>query len=298
MGEIGRRLAVVALALGIGVAAVACSSGSGGKGVSLAAAGRGTTTTAEGGTSAAAPNGGATGTSAPAASGAGGNAPTAARTVAPPGPTVRPAATTATTGPKVTTPGPAGPAPAAPGTYTYTLVAGGHSLLTTGTTTMSLTPAATNSVVVTSTGGGAQQWVTNASSTTNLAFTGAGVFLQSETVPAVGTCTFSPPMASPPWPLAVGKTFSGTANCGSATLTLTGSVGRSQLVPVGGVNVSAFLVQSTFTVSGTTLVVNEVDWYAPSLRLPVVSNVRAQGGASGYSVDSNTTYALASSRPA
>jgi hypothetical protein len=76
-----------------------------------------------------------------------------------------------------------------------------------------------------------------------------------------------------------------------------GRVAGTASVTVDGAAVNTFLVQTTLTLSGTTLVVAETDWYAPSLRLPVKTTVIVTGGVTGYSINSNTTYALNSTRP-
>jgi hypothetical protein len=194
-----------------------------------------------------------------------------------------------------------GPAPVATGAYHYKLLAGSYSTLTIGTKSSPLSLADPSILTVSTTGAGMQQWV-NASTTTNLRFTNSGVFLLSETVPLFNTtCTFDAPVASPPWPLAVGKAFSGQATCGqgssASTLTLSGRVTGAASLPLEGAAVSTFLVQTTLTLSGTTLRIGETDWYAPSLRLPVKSTVAVSGGVTGYSIASSTTYTLTSSRP-
>lgn len=301
----GQKLAIIALLVGVSTAAGACSAGSGKKAVSLNTAGgaksgvsSGTTTSpATGGTGET-----VSGAGTPAAPGAG------STTAAPrPGTTAAPrtggTATTTpvvTTGPKATTPVSTGPAPVATGTYSYNLVSG-KSTLTTGTTSTTLAVAPTSTLKVSSASNGTQQWV-NPTTTTMVAFNSAGVFLLSETIPVANTtCVFNPAVASPPWPLVVGKQFSGRATCGSgssaSTLTLEGGkvIGTAS-VPLDGAMVSTFMVQSTLKL-GTSLVVGETDWYSPALRLPVKTTVSVHGSASGYSIDTTTTYILASSRP-
>jgi hypothetical protein len=291
--DVGRRIAVAALAVGVSAATVACSSGSAKKAASLR--------TVSGPSSAAAPGGpagGAADTAAPPTSGMGqpaaGAAPTSAAPAhaggaAPSGGaattvTTRPA----TTGAKPTTPVSTGPAPVAPGVYQYNLVGTGSSALTIGKKTTTTAAAAQSPLTVTTTAG-MQQW-TNSSTTTSLLFNSSGVFLLAETVPLFGTtCTFNSPVASPPWPLAAGKTFSGQATCGqgqaTSTLTLKGSV--------SGSTGSTFVVHTTLTLSGTTLVISEWDTYAPSLGLPRQSTVQVTGGVTGFSINSLSTYALA-----
>ena len=188
-----------------------------------------------------------------------------------------------------------------PGTYRYNLVSG-KSTLTTGTTSTTLAVAPTSTLVVTNAGNGTQQWV-NPTTTTTVAFNSSGVFLLSETIPlASTTCVFSPAVASPPWPLTVGRQFTGRAQCGTGSsasvLTLEGGkvLGTASL-PLDGGMVATYLVQSTLKLAGTDLVVGETDWYSPALRLPVKTAVSVHGSVSGYSIDTTTTYALASSRP-
>ncbi len=296
-----RRLAVAALAIGISAASVACSSGSGGKkSLTLGArTGGGVQAPADSG----APGAGAAGASASASVANGGPPAAGPGTTSAPGgapaPTKPsgPTATTAATVPRPTAPPASGPGPAATGTYHYN--GGGTSVLTTGTTTTPQTVPAQSTLTVTATGPGTEQWV-NSSTTANLVFNGSGVFLTSETVFGT-TCAFDTPVPFPPWPPAVGKSFSGQATCGSgssaSTLMLTGRIAGTASVSVAGTKVSTYLVQSKLTLSGTSLVIGETDYYAPSLRLPVESIVAATGGITGYSIASNTAYVLTSLLP-
>lgn len=297
----GKRIAAAALVVGVASATVGCSSGSGHKSAAIRAL--------SGPSSAATPGdpaGGSADTTAPPTSGLGQPTTEAAPASAAPAHagatrgavqsgggattvTTRPA----TTGTRPTTPVSTGPAPVAPGTYQYNLVGAGSSVVTIGKNTTT-TPAAVHSpLTVSTTGAGLQQWA-NSSTTTSLLFNNSGVFLLAETVPLFGTtCTFNSPVASPPWPLAAGKMFSGQATCGqgqaTSALTLKGSVSGSA--------VNSFVVYTTLTLSGTTLVISEWDTYLPSLGLPVQSKVQVNGGLPGYSIDSLATYALASARP-
>jgi hypothetical protein len=164
--------------------------------------------------------------------------------------------------------------------------------------TTTLPVNSTSQLTVSSTGSRTEQWV-SPSTTLDLSFTNSGVYLASELVSVVNaTCSFSAPVAYPPWPLAVGAHATGNANCGQgATLALTEKVAGTASVRVGSTNVATYLVQTTLALSGTNLVVAETDWYAPSLRLPVKSTVEVNGsytsGSTSYAINSNTTYALA-----
>jgi hypothetical protein len=311
---IGQRIAVAALAVGVTAGTVACSAGAAKKSASLRAVSGPSSAAAPGAAGDSQAAAGSSGTPAVAAAGpvsqpaagsaaAGGAAATpgaatgATQSGGAPTTATKPPATTGAKPPPVST----GPAPVATGAYHYKLLAGSYSTLTIGTKSSPLSLADPSILTVSTTGAGMQQWV-NASTTTNLRFTNSGVFLLSETVPLFNTtCTFDAPVASPPWPLAVGKAFSGQATCGqgssASTLTLSGRVTGAASLPLEGAAVSTFLVQTTLTLSGTTLRIGETDWYAPSLRLPVKSTVAVSGGVTGYSIASSTTYTLTSSRP-
>ena len=289
MGQVRtqRRVAVMAALVGLlGVAAAGCSSGSASKSVTAGKSSGGAAT-------ATAPSAAAAATTAPSTTG-GATAPGPAVTAAPAGGSPAPATTPASSAPRATTApssgaaGPTGPAPVPAGTYNYTLVSGGGSL-TTGTTTTPFTAPATSSLTVSAPVGGAETWTWQASGQTTVAssltFNGTGIFLTAETVPYLGTCQFNQAVASPPWPLAVGKTFSGQASCGGQTVTLNGSV-KAQ----SGAN---FIVQSVLTVAGQALV-TEGDVYSPARRLPVQTTLVVNGSLGGAQITTNATYRLVS----
>ncbi len=298
------RLAVTALVVGIGVAAVGCSSGSAPSALALR--------TPKGATSGTVAPDGATSTS--AANSAAGAPTSTALPSSPADATNHPAATTATSQPAGTTastrpptaasapaaPLSTGPAPAAAGTYTY--AGSGSTMLTTNgkVTTFAASPQST--LVVSAGSNGSEQWNNASTIISNLVFNNSGVFLTSETVSFAGgstTCAFSSPVPMPPWPVAVGKSFSGQATCGSGssagTFSLVGQVSAGKPVPVGGATVTTFQVHSTLTMSG--LSVDETDLYAPSLRLPVASSLVINGSLGSSSIISNAAYALLSALP-
>jgi hypothetical protein len=297
-----RRLTLTALLVGLGVAVVGCSSGSAPPAVSLR--------TPNGAISGTAASDGATSTSA-APPGAG--APSAAAEAAastPAAATNHPVATTAPAQPVGTTaatrpatptapptPASTGPAPAAPGTYTY--AGSGSTTLTSNGKVTTLAASPQSTLVVSAGSNGSEQWNNASTIVSNLVFNNSGVFLTSETVSFAGgstTCTFASPVPMPPWPVAVGKSFSGQATCGSGssagTFSLVGQVSAGKAVPVGGATVSTFQVHSTLTMSG--LSVDETDLYAPSLRLPVASSIVINGSLGSSSIVSSAAYALSS----
>ncbi len=202
--------------------------------------------------------------------------------------TTPPGATTATTraGSTATTRAVAvgsGPAPTRPGTYTYTQSGGSPATLK-----------------VTLFSGGVESWVRSDSSstlTTALLFNGSGVYTGALSVTALGTtinCSFASPVPWPPWPVAVGRDFSGQSTCsGSATLALTGHVRGTETLPLDGATVNTFLVDTTATITvGTTVItLTQTESYAPSLRLPVKILIAT-------SLSSQATYVLATAAPA
>ena len=304
MGQIGlhttlrRRLAVTALVVGVGVAAAGCSSGSAPSAVSLR--------TPNGAISGAAAPDGATSTSAaPSVAGApsvaaAASTPAAATnhpvaTTASP----QPAGTTATTRPATAAapaaPASTGPTPAAAGTYTY--AGSGSTTLTANGKATTIPASPQSTLVVTAGSNGSEQWNNASTIVSNLVFNNSGVFLTSETVSFAGgstTCTFASPVPMPPWPVAVGKSFSGQATCGSGssagTFSLVGQVSAGKTVTVGGTSVTTFQVHSTLTTSG--LSVDETDLYAPSLRVPVASSIVINGSLGTSSIVSSVAYAL------
>jgi hypothetical protein len=275
----------MAVLVGMGAAAAGCSSGSAPKSVASKSGGAGATATvppapgAASGTPAA--TGGAAATTPPV---------TATPVGASAGHTTTPASGAAkgTTATSSAPAGPTGPAPVPAGTYSYTLVSGGGSL-TTGTTTTPFAAPTTSTLTVSSPVGGAETWTWQASGQTTvssaLTFNSAGVFLTAETVPYLGTCQFGQAVASPPWPLAVGKTFSGQASCSGQTVTLSGSIKAQS----GG----NFIVQSVLTVAGQALI-TEGDVYSPARRLPVQTTLVVNGSLGSARITTNATYRLVS----
>jgi hypothetical protein len=216
----------------------------------------------------------------------------------------QPSGTAATSGVSGTSSSPpnnarGGPAPTATGTYKYRQ--SGQSTIAGNATpvpaegTLKVDPAGSD---------GTQVWhrVTDASrgpADTTLAFRPDGVFLVSTTQGGGQlTCTFSPPLAAPPWPPAVGKTASGQANCGAFTMEVSSRTESTRQVTLDGASVQVFVVSSTITTRGQVESTGtEVDWYAPSLRLNVHIEVHAKGGGGAVPFSSDQTSDLVSARP-
>jgi hypothetical protein len=180
-----------------------------------------------------------------------------------------------------TAPASTGPAPTTPGTYQFS--GSGSTTIETSKGSSSF-PAATKTTLTVSGGGSTEQWA-NSVTTLNLSFTSSGVFLTSETLQAAAStpCVFSSPVAYPPWPLAVGKSSSGTASCSGTTLSL--------VVQVVGQSASNYVVKITQNLAGSLTVV-ETDTYSPSLRMPVKTSFSVSGSLDGSALSTTSTYSL------
>ena len=259
---------------------------------------------------------------APAAgkSGSGGTAsvPASTATVAPPPPpgnrpavvttstTVAPRQTTTTTAGPTSGGGAvqsaAGPTPAAPGTYLYHQVG-----------TLAGTPAQGTLVVAPVSAAGTQVWTravggSMAPSTSVMLFNAAGSYLVSPgaSVPgADASCSFSSPVAWPPWPTTPGQTVSGQAACTGpiSTYRVTVRVTGTATVSLNGQTVTAAVVTNTFVLKGSyagspiNVTLTETDYYTPTLRIPVVTRTQMSGSALGISISTERTDTLVSSTP-
>lgn len=123
------------------------------------------------------------------------------------------------------------------------------------------------------------------SADSTIAFTGGGPMLRATTlrnsageVSMTSTCTFDPAMPAPPWPLRVGATFSGHAECGDFTVDVSGSVTGTRDVVIDGATRTTFVVSSRLTTRGhVESTGTQVDWYDPASRLPVHVETEQRG---------------------
>ncbi|HUE60633.1 MAG TPA: hypothetical protein VMO88_13715 [Acidimicrobiales bacterium] len=114
------------------------------------------------------------------------------------------------------------------------------------------------------------------------------------------SCTFNPPIAAPPWPPAVGKTFSSQGNCGNGTsVTVQGKIAGSQTTTLkDGETFTVWVIDSTINMTGQiTASGTQVDWYAPSIRLPTHEQVDVKGTYSGVQFTLHSVSDLVSSHP-
>lgn len=291
--------AVIVATIGLGLIAVAVHEDSSGR-VLAGSASTPTSTSQPGTTSApAGPTPGDTSTSTPAP----GPNPTA--TTGRSGTTTAAGSTSTTRAASDS----AGPAPTRPGTYAYNQT--GSALVTRGSVPVSSTPTPVHgTLVVSQTAAGAESWVRSGGTTETMLFNGSGVFLQTFAQTSLGaslTCRFVSPVPWPPWPLAVGGRFGGHATCsGDASGTLdvtTGHVDGAQTVPLGSGTVATFVVHTVLVAAGSgfSITVDELDWYAPSLRLNVLTTAKTRGtatlGLDTYHLSSDEGFTLASATP-
>lgn len=149
-------------------------------------------------------------------------------------------------------------------------------------------PAPTGTIVVAAAGSGAQLWTRSfganaAVSKSAMSYKSSGIYALAQSEQLSGTtvsCSFAAPLAVLPSPPTAGLTFSGHAACTSAvTLTVSGEVTGNVMLSFNGQSISTVVVGSTSVMSvsvlGTTYQVDvtEVDWYQPTLPIPLQSAV-------------------------
>ena len=193
------------------------------------------------------------------------------------------------------------PAPAAPGTYTMAqsvTVSPNFGPPEPSQGTLVIDPAQPNGIQVD------HRYVDqNPPANTTTQFLPTGPVILSLTEGAGGSsvsCTFNPPIAAPPWPPAVGKTFSSTGNCGSGTtVTIQGRIAGSQVATLrDGETFPVWVIDSTLNLNGQIKGSGtQVDWYSTALRLPVHEQSDVQGSYSGIPFTLHSVSDLVSSRP-
>lgn len=194
------------------------------------------------------------------------------------------------------------PAPAVPGTYTMSqsvTVSPSFGPPAPSQGTLVVDPAQPNGIQVD------HRYVDQsnqpANTTTQFLPTGPVILSLTEGAgPSSVSCTFNPPVAAPPWPPAVGKTFSSTGNCGSGTtVTIQGRIAGSQVATLkDGETFPVWVIDSTLNLSGQIKGSGtQVDWYSTALRLPVHEQTDVQGSYSGIPFTLHSVSDLVSSRP-
>ncbi len=240
-------------------------------------------------------------TPAPAPTGSGAPHGAAAPTPAAAATTARPTATAPPTPAAAAAPTPSGPSPAAPGTYRYRQVG-----------SLAGTPAEGTLVVSPASASGTQTWTrvvggTVAPSTSIMRFDARGAYLVSPGSAAAGaaSCTFGAPVPWPPWPTTVGQSVSGSATCsgGISSYQVTGHVQAPATMSVAGSTINAAVVVYTVALSGTVsgspfnVTLAETDYYAPTLRVPVLTRTHVSGTAVGIAITTDRTDTLESVTP-
>jgi hypothetical protein len=208
---------------------------------------------------------------------------------------------TSPTGPTGGT-GPIGPRAAAPGTYRYHQAG-----------SLPGTPAEGTLVVAPASASGTQEWTrkvggTMPAATTVMLFNTIGSYLVSPGGQVGGvraTCTFGTPVPWPPWPTMPGATFASQATCSGpvSTYQVSGQVQGTTTLSLDGHAVATTIVVNTFALKGTyagsplTMTLTETDYYAPSLRVPVMTRTHVVGSAIGLPLSTDRTDTLESATP-
>ena len=147
---------------------------------------------------------------------------------------------------------------------------------------------------------------------TTFAFRPDGIFLVSTVIgagagggaagagaPGGVTCTFDPPVPTPPWPPSVGARFSGHGECGLFAADLDGTVDATRRASLDGAALEVFVVTTRLTThGGVESTATQVDWFAPSERLITHTESHASGTAGPFAFGSELSADLVSARPA
>jgi len=142
----------------------------------------------------------------------------------------------------------------------------------------------------------------NPPANTEMQFRSNGPFILSATEASPQgntTCTFSPPIAAPPWPPASGDTFSSLGNCGSFTVSVQGRIAGSQSMTLkDGETMTVWVIDSTLSISGqVTGSGTQVDWYSPIARLPLHEQIDMSGTYQGINFKLHSVSDLVSIHP-
>ena len=138
-------------------------------------------------------------------------------------------------------------------------------------------------------------------SDTTFQFGADGMFIVETVLRQGGTeirCTFEPPLAAPPWPPAVGATFSGTGECGAFTAKVDGSITGTRDVELDGKQYEAFVIESDISTTGQfESKGTQVDWFVPELRVSAHQETNTTGKFGQISFTSNQVSDLISAIP-
>ncbi len=205
------------------------------------------------------------------------------------------AGATATTS-KPTSPSGA-PTPANPGTYDYAQSGSSSTGAVPPIGTLTIDPASAANT---------QQWhrrvdPSQAPNDLSYLFRTDGPFITDAVTRAQGLeirCHFDAPVPAPPWPATVGKTITGHAVCGQITVDVTGSITELRKATVDGKSIDVVVIKTTLTTKGQVeSTSNDVQWWAPSLRIPVHSESNTTGRFGAFTFRSNVISDLKSATP-
>lgn len=143
-------------------------------------------------------------------------------------------------------------------------------------------------------------------SDTTFSFRGGGVFLVQQVMrTSVGgseqtfTCTFNPPLPTPPWPPAVGRSYSGDANCGPFTVHAAGRVTGTHDVVIAGVTHHTYVLNTALTFQGQLAGSGtQLDWIDPATSLILHEAATTKANYAGlFAIASSVTSDIESTRP-
>jgi hypothetical protein len=198
---------------------------------------------------------------------------------------------------------PGAPQPIPPGKYTYNqkgeFKVGVNSQATPAQGTLTLDPPASDGHQVAHRATDPSQ----PSSDTTFLFKSDGMFLESTRQGSGSTtfsCTFNPPIPTPPWPPAVGKSLSGHANCDPGfTTDVSGKITDTKQVPLDGKTYTVYVVETTVDTHGSLEShTTQVNWFSPDLRLSTHDESHTTGSYQGFSFTSDQADDLVSGKPA
>lgn len=213
-----------------------------------------------------------------------------------------PSTTVAATGGTDASPAAAGPQPIAAGTYRYK-----QSGRASGGGQTRETPPEGRAVVDAPAADGTQvvhRYIDpdGEPQDTTFRFGADGMFILKTVIRQGGaeiSCTFDPPVATPPWPPTVGATYGGTGECGAFTVSVDGKVTGTRTVALDGRSYDAFVLESSIATEGQfESNSTQVDWFVPELRLSAHTETNSTGKFGQVSFESSGTSDLISAVPA
>lgn len=195
-----------------------------------------------------------------------------------------------TGGTPATTAGPAGesaPTAAANGTYTYSQ---------SGSTPDGPVPS-TGTLVVSNPSYSRYYDQSKAPQRLTYVFNGDGAFITGATISFGGgtaTCTFSNPLAAPPWPATAGRTDTGSGSCSTPVGSLTATASSRVVSRSGDIVNLSLSVQAYNANRSIDVTLNATEGWSISRRIPKTSRQTFSGTAFGSPINGDVSSTLTS----